>query len=138
MGGFFPQVVSCNSMGVGCCSSEANDKKVVTPEQQVQKTHIFCAIHAKMSFHQDRLRDKHRESTQKEIYLCVFRRTSVGRLVRSSVEPFVYKNDHFTKTGSGQTQESSKRERRFSQATPRVVAIARPLERSRGTSTPTR
>ena len=51
MGGFFPQVVSCNSMGVGCCSSEANDKKVVTPEQQVQKTHIFCAIHAKMIYH---------------------------------------------------------------------------------------
>ena len=28
------KVVSCNSMGVGCCSSMANDKTSVTPEQQ--------------------------------------------------------------------------------------------------------
>lgn len=28
------KVVSCNSMGVGCCSSEANDKTSVTPQQQ--------------------------------------------------------------------------------------------------------
>ena len=30
------KVVSCNSMGVGCCSAAANDKRVVTPQQQTK------------------------------------------------------------------------------------------------------
>ena len=44
--------------------------------------------------------------------------TSLGIQVSKNglFEPFIYKNDHFAKTGSGQTQgkQHSKKERRFS------------------------
>ena len=76
----------------------------------VRKTPLFAPFIYKNEIISPRqARDKHRESTQKKS--GGFRMQVGGKAAGTGAavsknghfEPFIYKNEHFTKTGSGQT-----------------------------------
>ena len=79
-----------------------------------EKTVLSSRLYVKTIFLPRQARDKHRESTQKRD--CRFLADTCGvktstkcvkemesQVGKRSFKPFVYKNDDFTKTGSGQT-----------------------------------
>ena len=83
-----------------------------------EKTPLFAPFIYKMHYFTKEARDKHRENSKKERFLACCRRSLVGSLWRRGAcgtasclgketvtvfAPILYRNDHFAKTGSGQT-----------------------------------
>jgi hypothetical protein len=68
--------------------------------RRLRKTALLSHLYIKMIILPRQARGKHRENSKKD---AVFRTAAVGIRNLCIFEPFIYKNEHFTKTGSGQT-----------------------------------
>jgi hypothetical protein len=81
---------------------------------------------------EDEIRPQHVHQDVNDIHVRIEtgrdeRSVAVNRLLRKTdgiFEPFVYKNDHFAKTGSGQTEGNLKKRCRFPHRRSRIDAIA--------------